>query len=127
MRDHGIRSTVLPPAAMTMLTDDAAVTDLSPLRYVRSITAPLSPLQARRFREKFDVAVLNCYGQTEIGGEIVGWTAADSREFGRVEARLGRSAPRGRRSSRRRGGTTESPASRASCGSPTLELERRLR
>jgi long-chain acyl-CoA synthetase len=87
VRDHGIRSTVLPPAAMSMLTDDDAIVDLSPLRYVRSITAPLSPLQARRFRDKFDVAILNCYGQTEIGGEIVGWTAADWREFG--SAKLG--------------------------------------
>ena len=41
-----IRSTVLPPAAITMLADDPAVIDLAPLRYVRSITAPLSPLQA---------------------------------------------------------------------------------
>jgi acyl-CoA synthetase (AMP-forming)/AMP-acid ligase II len=87
VRRFEIRSTVLPPAAMTMLADDPDVVDLSPLRYVRSITAPLSPLQARRFRDKFGVAILNCYGQTEIGGEIVGWTAADSREFG--ESKLG--------------------------------------
>jgi acyl-coenzyme A synthetase/AMP-(fatty) acid ligase len=73
---------VLPPAAMTMLVDDEAVTDLAPLRYVRSISAPLSPLQARRFKAKFGIAVLNGWGQTEIGGEIVGWSAADSREFG---------------------------------------------
>ncbi len=78
----GIRSTVLPPAAMTMLSDDEAVTSLAPLRYVRSITAPLSPLQARRFRDRFGVFVLNCYGQTEIGGEIIGWTGADAKEHG---------------------------------------------
>jgi long-chain acyl-CoA synthetase len=78
----GIRSTVLPPAAMAMLSDDERVTTLEPLRYVRSITAPLSPLQARRFRDRFGVAVLNGYGQTEIGGEIIGWTAADSRAHG---------------------------------------------
>jgi acyl-CoA synthetase (AMP-forming)/AMP-acid ligase II len=83
----GLRSTVLPPAAMTMLADDDAIDDLSPLRFVRSITAPLSPLQARRFRDKFGISVLNGYGQTEIGGEIVGWNAADSREFG--ESKLG--------------------------------------
>ena len=82
VREHGIRSTVLPPAAMAMLSDDASITDLEPLRYVRSITAPLSPLQARRFRDRFAIAVLNSYGQTEIGGEIIGWTAADSREHG---------------------------------------------
>jgi long-chain acyl-CoA synthetase len=82
-----LRSTVLPPAAMTMLCDTPEVTTLAPLKYVRSISAPLSPLQARRFRDKFGVTVLNCYGQTEIGGEIVGWNAADAREFG--ESKLG--------------------------------------
>jgi long-chain acyl-CoA synthetase len=77
-----IRSTVLPPAAMAMLSDDGSITSLDPLRYVRSITAPLSPLQARRFRDRFGLHVLNCYGQTEIGGEIIGWSAVDSKEHG---------------------------------------------
>ncbi len=49
VRRFEIRSTVLPPAALSMLTDDDRITDLAPLKYVRSITAPLSPLQARRF------------------------------------------------------------------------------
>lgn len=75
---YAVRSTVLPPAAMTMLTESPAVTDLAPLRYVRSITAPLSPLAARRFMEKFGATVLNGYGQSEIG-EVIGWTAADAR------------------------------------------------
>jgi acyl-CoA synthetase (AMP-forming)/AMP-acid ligase II len=82
-----LRSTVLPPAAMTMLSDDESITSLAPLRYVRSITAPLSPLQARRFRDRFGVFVLNGWGQTEIGGEIVGWSAQDAKEFG--ETHLG--------------------------------------
>jgi long-chain acyl-CoA synthetase len=78
VREHAIRSTVLPPAAITMLADDDTVTDLAPLRYVRSITAPLSPLAARRFTDKFAVTVLNGYGQAEIG-EVIGWTAADAK------------------------------------------------
>jgi acyl-CoA synthetase (AMP-forming)/AMP-acid ligase II len=78
----GLKSSVLPPAALTMLNDDEAVTTLEPMKYVRSITAPLSPLQARRFRERFGIVVLNCWGQTEIGGEIVGWSARDAREWG---------------------------------------------
>jgi acyl-CoA synthetase (AMP-forming)/AMP-acid ligase II len=82
VRRFGIRSTVLPPAAMTMLSDDTSIDDLAPLKYVRSISAPLSPLQARRFRDRFGIAVLNGYGQTELGGEIVGWTGADTKEFG---------------------------------------------
>lgn len=82
VHEHHITSTVLPPAAMTMLSDDETITDLAPLRFVRSITAPLSPLQARRFHDKFGVAILNSYGQTELGGEVIGWNASDSREFG---------------------------------------------
>jgi acyl-CoA synthetase (AMP-forming)/AMP-acid ligase II len=82
VRAHGLRSTVLPPAAMTMLADDDRVTDLTPLRYVRSITAPLSPLQARRFAGKFGLTILNGYGQTELGGEVVGWNAADAKAHG---------------------------------------------
>jgi acyl-CoA synthetase (AMP-forming)/AMP-acid ligase II len=76
---YQIRSTVLPPAAMVMLATDPGVTDLAPLRYVRSITAPLSPPAARRFMERFGTVVLNSYGQAEVG-EVVGWTAADARE-----------------------------------------------
>jgi acyl-CoA synthetase (AMP-forming)/AMP-acid ligase II len=87
VREFGIRSSVLPPAAMVMLADDPAVTSLAPLRYVRSVSAPLSPIQARRFHDRFGVAILNGYGQTELGGEVVGWTAADWKEFG--AAKLG--------------------------------------
>ena len=87
VRRHGIRSGVLAPAMMTMLVEDPEVTDLDPLSMVRSITAPLTPAQARAFRAKFGVAIMNCYGQTELGSEVVGWTPADLREFG--ESKLG--------------------------------------
>lgn len=85
--EHGVRSTVLPPAALTMLTADETIEGLEPLRIVRSITAPLAPEHARRFHQRFGIVVLNSYGQTELGGEIVGWSTADVRQFG--EAKLG--------------------------------------
>jgi acyl-CoA synthetase (AMP-forming)/AMP-acid ligase II len=87
-----IRSTVLPPAAMVMLCDDPGVRDLTPLRFVRSITAPLSPLSARRFSDKFGVTVLNSYGQAEVG-EVIGWTAADAREHPEKVGAAGRPHP----------------------------------
>ena len=87
VRRFAIRSTVLPPAAMVMLADDEEIDDLAPLRYVRSIASPLSPLQARRFRDRFGIVVLNGYGQTELGGEVVGVTTADAKAFG--DAKLG--------------------------------------
>lgn len=91
VRRFEIRSTVLPPAAMAMLTD-SAVDDLAPLRYVRSITAPLSPLQARRFADRFPVHVLNGYGQAEIG-EVIGWTAADAKAHPDKVGAVGRPHP----------------------------------
>jgi acyl-CoA synthetase (AMP-forming)/AMP-acid ligase II len=92
VRRFAIRSTVLPPAAMSMLSDADDVIDLAPLRYVRSITAPLSPLQARRFSDKFGVVVLNGYGQAEIG-EVIGWTAADARDHPDKLGAVGRPHP----------------------------------
>jgi long-chain acyl-CoA synthetase len=86
-----IRSTVLPPAAITML-NESDVTDLGPLKYVRSITAPLSPLQARRFCAKYAVHVLNSYGQAELG-EVIGWTAADARAHPEKVGAIGRPHP----------------------------------
>lgn len=87
VRRFELRSTILAPAMMTMLLEDPRVTDLGKLRFVRSVTAPLVPDQARRFRDRFGVGVLNSYGQTELGGEVVGWAASDTREFG--ESKLG--------------------------------------
>jgi len=86
VRTHGIKSTVLPPAMITSLCD-SDIASLEPLGIVRSITAPLSPATARRFRDRFGVLVLNSYGQTELGGEVVGWTVDDIRRFG--DAKLG--------------------------------------
>jgi long-chain acyl-CoA synthetase len=73
----GVRSVVLPPAAIAML-NMSDVESLGPLRYVRSITAPLSSTRARLFTERFGVFVLNSYGQAEVG-EVIGWTAADAK------------------------------------------------
>jgi acyl-CoA synthetase (AMP-forming)/AMP-acid ligase II len=87
-----IRSTVLPPAAIAMLNRDESITDLAPLRYVRSITAPLSADEARRFSARFGVFVLNGYGQAEIG-EVIGWTAQDARDHPDKLGAVGRAHP----------------------------------
>jgi long-chain acyl-CoA synthetase len=87
VREYEIKSSVLPPAALVMLLQDPAVTTLEPLRYVRSVSAPLSPSYARRFHDRFGIAILNGYGQTELGGEAIGWTADDWKAHG--ERKLG--------------------------------------
>jgi long-chain acyl-CoA synthetase len=87
IKKFNIRSTVLAPAMINMLNDDPDVTDLAPLRFVRSITAPLRKEEAEHFYGQFGIPVLNSYGQTELGGEVVGWSASDVRNFG--SAKLG--------------------------------------
>lgn len=82
INEFTIRSTVLAPAMIAMLADADGIDHLGPLHLVRSITAPLSPEIARKFHDKYGVFVLNSYGQTELGGEVVGWTAEDVRTFG---------------------------------------------
>jgi long-chain acyl-CoA synthetase len=82
IKRFNIKSTVLAPAMINMLNEDPDVTDLAPLRFVRSITAPLRKEEAEKFYSQFGIAVLNSYGQTELGGEVVGWTASDARNFG---------------------------------------------
>jgi long-chain acyl-CoA synthetase len=83
VRVHQIRSVVLAPAMISALLDSDV--DLAPLRFVRNGTASLAPTLAERFEERFGVPVLNGYGQTELGGEVAGWTAADARAHGRAK------------------------------------------
>ncbi|MFN8037418.1 MAG: fatty acid--CoA ligase family protein [Acidimicrobiia bacterium] len=82
VREFDITSCVLAPAMLAALLDASDLTDLAPLKLVRNGTAPLSPVLARRFHERFGIPVLNGYGQTELGGEVVGWSAGDVRDFG---------------------------------------------
>ena len=79
-------STVLPPAAMTMLND----TRQSP-HFIHSADHRPSPFQAQRFTDRFEAFVLNGYGQAEIGE--AGWTTADAKahpdRIGAVRAHAG--------------------------------------
>lgn len=79
---HDVRSVVLAPAMLSALLHSPDVAGLGPLRMVRNGTAALAVPVARAFHDRFGVPVLNGYGQTELGGEVVGWSAADVREFG---------------------------------------------
>ncbi|MEZ5169959.1 MAG: AMP-binding protein [Acidimicrobiia bacterium] len=86
VREHRISSVALNPTALSMLLDaDIDPSDLASLRFARAGSAPLSPEVAERFEERFGTAVLQAYGQTETGGEIVGWRPTDHAEFGAVK------------------------------------------
>lgn len=87
VRVFGLTSAVLAPPMVGMLVDDPGIGSLAPLRQVRSVTAPVSAATARRCRDRFGILVLNTYGATELGGEVVGWSAEDARHRG--DAKLG--------------------------------------
>lgn len=95
IREHRISSAALNPTALSMLLDaDVDAEDLASLRFVRTGSAPLSPELAVAFEEHFGTRVIQAYGQTETGGEIIGWRPADHEDFG-VEKRgsVGRPHP----------------------------------
>ena len=90
----GIRSTVLPPAAMTMLADDPD--DHRP--GAAALRAQHHRARCRRCRPAASTTasasrVLNSYGQTEIGGEIVGLERGRLAGPRRDQARVGRADP----------------------------------
>jgi acyl-CoA synthetase (AMP-forming)/AMP-acid ligase II len=76
---HRIPSVILNPTMVYMLCDAPPAADerLRSLRFVRSGSARLSPILGSRFAARFGAPVLNCYGQTETAGEVIGWTVPD--------------------------------------------------
>lgn len=84
VESYQLPSVVLNPTMIHMLVESPSATRqrLSPLRFVRSGSAPLPAATARRFYDRFGIPVLNAYGQTETGGEVIGWSAVDVRDHG---------------------------------------------
>lgn len=83
VREHRITSLALNPTALAMLLDaDIDPSDLTTLRFLRSGSAPLSVDLATAFEQRFGVRVMQAYGQTETGGEVIGWSPQEWEEFG---------------------------------------------
>ena len=86
---------------------------------LRAAVAAAGPPVPRPLRRR----VLNGYGQTELGGEVVGWSAADSEGVRRRQARRGRSpARRRRRAATRRRARGAVAARRSRRGDPRRPL-----
>ena len=64
---HGVDVLRLNPAAIHMLATTGVEIDLSKLRYVYSGTAPLSARTRQLFGDRYDVPILEGYGQSETG------------------------------------------------------------
>ncbi len=90
-----------PPATLRMILDaNVPKEDLSSLVAIRTGTAPLDPVIADSFFERYGIPVLQNYGATEFAGAVAGWSLEDflklrtekagsvGRIHGDVEARI---------------------------------------
>lgn len=76
-----IRSLALTPTTIRDLLDAGIGRErLVSLKYVRSGTAPLPLHLARRFQATYGIPLIQAYGQTESGGEVIGWDPTDVQE-----------------------------------------------
>ncbi|MFE9327607.1 class I adenylate-forming enzyme family protein [Nocardia sp. NPDC052278] len=86
VRDHGVVTTGLPPAAIQMVLDAEVPKEwLSSLKAVRAGSAPLSTGTALAFEDRYGVPVLQAYGATEFQG-LASWTLRDHRTLRNAKA-----------------------------------------
>jgi acyl-CoA synthetase (AMP-forming)/AMP-acid ligase II len=92
-----ITQVVLNPTMFGALLDSTDPrTDrlMKQLRFIRNGTAPLPADLREAFAARFGVPILQGYGSTETGGEVIGWTVPDFRRFGATHAAsVGRASP----------------------------------
>ncbi|GAA2848825.1 hypothetical protein GCM10010472_02190 [Pseudonocardia halophobica] len=85
VRDHQVVTTGVPPAALRMILDaDIDPSWLASLRAARAGSAPLDPALAEEFENRFDVAVLQAYGATEMQG-LASWTLKDHKRLSKIK------------------------------------------
>lgn len=92
-----INQVVLNPTmfgALLESTDPRTDRVMKQLRFIRNGTAPLPADLREAFTARFGVPILQGYGSTETGGEVIGWTVPDFTEFGATHtASVGRASP----------------------------------
>jgi acyl-CoA synthetase (AMP-forming)/AMP-acid ligase II len=77
---HRTKVANAPPAALRMVLDANVPREkLASLSALRTGTAPLDPVIADEFLERYDIPVLQTYGATEFAGAVAGWSLEDFR------------------------------------------------
>jgi acyl-coenzyme A synthetase/AMP-(fatty) acid ligase len=78
VREHRPRRIGVPPAVIPRILERALPAELfADVQVLTTGSAPLDPVAARAFADRYDVAVLNAYGATEFGGPVVAWRDED--------------------------------------------------
>jgi len=85
VRDYQVVTTGVPPAGIRMVLDADVDPDwLRSLKSIRAGSAPLDPLVAEEFFERYGVPVLQAYGATEFQG-LASWTLKDYRQYSKTK------------------------------------------
>jgi acyl-CoA synthetase (AMP-forming)/AMP-acid ligase II len=91
---HHIDNLTINPAMIRILLDTLGPDDdLGPVRYVSSGTAPLTPTLREQFEARFNVPILQAYGQTEAFGGIAIESVRDVLSGNRRPNSVGRPLP----------------------------------
>jgi long-chain acyl-CoA synthetase len=91
---HGIDNLTINPAMLRMLLEGLPdASDLGPVRYASSGTAPLPAALREAFEERFGIPVLQAYGQTEAFGGIAIENVKDVLAGRRRPGSVGRALP----------------------------------
>ena len=91
---HGIDNLTINPTMLRMLLEQLpAESDLGAVRYVSSGTAPLPAALREAFEARFDVPVLQAYGQTEAFGGVAIESVQDVLAGRRRPGSVGRPLP----------------------------------
>jgi len=91
---HGIDNLTINPAMLRMLLEGLPdASDLGPVRYASSGTAPLPAALREAFEKRFGIPVLQAYGQTEAFGGIAIENVKDVLAGRRRPGSVGRALP----------------------------------
>ena len=78
VREHRPRRIGVPPAIISAIVErDLPREWFEGVRWLGTGSAPLDPEVARRFADRYGIAVLNAYGATEFGGPVIAWREDD--------------------------------------------------
>ena len=76
--EHRPRRIGVPPAVIPQIVERDLPDDLfAGVQVLTTGSAPLDPVAARAFADRYGVAVLNAYGATEFGGPVISWRDED--------------------------------------------------
>lgn len=93
--EHRPRRIGVPPAVIPRIVErDLPEAVFADVQVLTTGSAPLDPVAARTFADRYGIPVLNAYGATEFGGPVVAWRDDDWEQWNATKlGSVGRALP----------------------------------